>query len=383
MTVKKVTPYKDGKRRKMKMTKLTAVALTARGANQHAHVTFFKSDKSHTSVEKRMALTSIEIDHAHGVTIDDWALAQGGGQTTYHGPAADEHNHPYLIKSDGTIEIGAADGHIHFVEQTSDGITKNGLTEEQLVFAAISVTKSTANNGGKQSGNKEDIPMTDAEKVAAALKTAQDDLALSKKALVTAVAMGTMNDGQRAMHKSLTGDAQDEFLAKSVEDREAMVKAANDDNAVVYTTLKGIEFRKSDDSRMVEMAKSNDDMSKLLAKQTAATANLEVAKRATELFKNMTGDAATHTALLKAVETIEDKDLQKSVIECLEKNDAGIAAVLTTHGTVVVNKDADNAEAQLESMTKALMEKTAGLDYLDAYEKVCEANPTLMEKAVG
>lgn len=70
--VNKLTPYSDGKKRKMKMLKLTAVALTARGANPEANVTFFKSDK--TSAVKNGDLvdmvTSAEDGHQHGISVE-------------------------------------------------------------------------------------------------------------------------------------------------------------------------------------------------------------------------------------------------------------------------------------------------------------------------
>ena len=62
----KTTPFSDGKRRKMKMNKLTAIALTAQGANPHADVTFYKSiDKPILPEEKNMGdqnKTELEIE---------------------------------------------------------------------------------------------------------------------------------------------------------------------------------------------------------------------------------------------------------------------------------------------------------------------------------
>lgn len=381
-----MTPHTDGKRRKMKMKKLTAVALTSRGANQHAHVTFFKSEKgSETKIEKRMALVSMEVLHTHAVTIDDWAKMNKGGSTGW----VDDHDHPFVIGADGSIEIGAAKGHTHAMLKSVDEILKNGISEQQAIdlgesFLQFAKAKPAADNGNPQSGN-EDITMTDAEKVA--LKKAQDELALNKTALALAIAMGSMNDGQRAYHKNLDEAGQAEFLGKSVEDREAIVKAAEvaakSDNPVVYKSHKGVEFFKNDDQRMVEMAKDGDIRDAQMAKQAEKIADDSVAKRATELFKNLSGEAATHNALLKAVDGIEGDELRKNVMATLAASDAGIGAIVKEHGHQDLVLGDGDAEAQLETLAKKYVQDNPGTDFYDAYHIVSEANAGLLNKAVG
>ena len=375
--VNKLTPHSDGKRRKMSMTKLTAVALTARGANPEAHVTFFKSHKGgEASVEKRMALVTMEALHDHSISIDDFTKVHGGGDTGW----SDDHSHSFVIEEDGTITIGATKGHTHFMMKTVEEITKHGLSEEQMLFVK---SQPAADNGGPQSAN-EDNTMTDAEKAA---KKAQDEISSLKKSLATAVAIGSMNDGQRAIFKSLTGDAQDEFLAKSDEDREAIVKAAvakaADENAVVYKSHDGTEFFKSDDPRMIKMAQDGDIRDAKLEKAEAKAADSEVAKRAGDLFKNLSGDLDTHAALLKAVDGIENVDLRKNVMETLAKQDAGISAILETHGTQTVGVSDGDAEAKLDTLAKAYVTAHPEVNYFDAYSIVSDANADLLKKAVG
>lgn len=391
--VEKLTPHTDGKKRKMVMTKLTAVALTARGANPEAHVTFFKSHKSETSVEKRTVLASIEAMHTHAVVVDDWAKINKGGSTSWAGRDGEQHTHDYVINEDGSIEIGANEGHLHFVEKNVEQITKSGLSDEQIADSGLALTfkkdESTANKGGKLSGN-EDNTMTDAEKAA---EKAEKALALIKKQLALAVLMGTMSDAQKTFHAKLDTEAQAAFLAKSVDEREAEVQAvielAKAADAEVYKSADGTIFTKKDDVRLVAMAKQMDIDSAKFAKAQQALADTAVTKRASDLFKHMTGDITAHTALLKAVDTIEDAEVQKQVMEILAKSDAGIAALSTEQGhqhvDTVDKTDSAAANAKLESLALKYAEDNPGTNAADAYMKVSEtpAGMKLYEIAVG
>lgn len=388
--VKKLTPHTDGKKRKMIMTKLTAVALTQRGANPEAHVTFFKSDKSVTSVEKRTVLASMEALHTHAIVIDDYAKLNKGGSTSWAGGEQHQHSHDFVINDDGSVEIGANEGHLHFIEKSVEEITKSGLSDEQIADLGLVVKfqkdESTANKGGNLSAT-EDNTMTDAE---IAAKKAEDDLTLLKNQLALAILMGSMNDAQKAHHAKLDEAGQTEFVAKSVEERQAIVdtaiELAKSENAVVYKSEDGTEFFKNDDVRLVDMAKKADIQTAKLAKAQEATANLEVTKRATDLFKHMTGDVATHTALLKAVDTIEDAEVLKSVMAVLAKSDAGIAALGQEHGhqhTAVVKGDSAAANAKLEGLAKAHSAANPGVNAFDAYGIVADLNPDLYAIAVG
>lgn len=389
--VEKMTPYTDGKKRKMVMTKLTAVALTARGANPEANVTFFKSHKgSESSVEKRTVLASIEALHSHAVQIDDYAKLNKGGSTSWAGGEGNQHSHDFVIEEDGSVTIGANEGHLHFVEKNVEQITKTGLSDEQIADSGLVLKfekdTSTADNGGQQSAN-EDNTMTDAEKAA---KKAADELTLLKNQLALAVLIGSMNDAQKAHHASLDEAGQADFVAKSVEDREAIVtaavKAAKEDNAEVYKSKDGTKFFKSDDPRLVQMAKDGDIRDAKLAKAEAIAADGEVAKRATDLFKNLSGDATAQTALLKSVDGIKDEEIRKSVMAILAKSDAGISDLLIEHGSShVVAKagSADEANGKLEALAKKYVLDNPGTNAFDAYGIVGDQNPELYAKAVG
>lgn len=360
------------KKRIMHKLKLNEISAVDKPAQSPALAVIMK--RADETIEKRMALVSMEVLHTHSITIDDWAIVHKGGNTGW----VDDHDHPFVIEEDGSITIGAAQGHLHVIEKNVEEITKNGLTAKQMEFI-----KTTANDGN------EDTTMNDVEKAA---KKAKDEIAKLTKSLATATAIGTMNDSQRSMHAELTGDAADEFLAKSVEDREALVKAAvakaADENAEVYTSHDGEVFTKADDIRMVNMAKKNDIMAAKLAKSAELVANADVSKRAGELFKNMTGKPETRTALLKAVEGIKDEAERKDVVEALTKSDAGISDILKEHGhqTVVAKAGSpEEANAKLEELAKAHVTANPTVNYYDAYN-IVSVTPTgaeLYKKAIA
>ncbi len=382
----------DHKKKKRIMTKfrMTEISAVDRPAQSPALAVIMKRVEDN-KIEKRTVLASMEVLHTHAVVIDDYAKINKGGSTSWAGTTAeDQHSHDFVINEDGTITIGANEGHLHLVDKNVEEITKNGLTDEQLTNLGLVVEfqkgKSTATNGGQQSGSEDEIMMTDTEK--AAMQKAQDDLDSVKKSLAIAVALGALNDGQTAIYKSLKDEAAEEFLAKSNEDREAIVtvakQAAADKNAVVYKSNAGIEFRKSDDPRLVAMAKDGDIMAAKLAKSDQRSADLEISKRATELFKNLSGEGTTHEALLKAVDGIEDETVRKAVMETLGKQDAGISVLLKEHGTSIVAKvTTGDADAELEVLTKAYVAEHPEVNYFDAYGIVAEANAELYSKAVG
>lgn len=378
--------HKDKKKKRiMHKFKLGEISAVDKPAQSPALCVIMKRNDGET-IEKRTVLASMEALHTHAVVIDDYAKMNKGGNTGW----VDEHDHPFVINDDGTVTIGAAKGHLHFVEKNVEQITKNGLSDEQITDLGLVLEFSkdihTADDGGQQSAN-EDNTMTDAEK---AVKKAADDLTLLKNQLALAILMGSMNDAQKAHHAGLDDAGKEVFLAKSVDDREVIVKAAakaaEDDNAEVYKTRDGIVFTKADDPRMVTMAKNNDIQAAQIAKSAEVLANVDIAKRATELFKNLSGDVATQTALLKAVDGIKDEEARKSVMETLAKSDAGIGDLLKEHGssTVVAKAgSADEANGKLEALAKKYVQDNPGTNAFDAYGIVGDANPELYTQAVG
>lgn len=79
-------------------------------------------------------------------------------------------------------------------------------------------------------------------------------------------------------------------------------------NPIVHTAEDGTVYRKSDDSRLVEMSKKMDESIKIAKAEAAAREQVEVEKRAEAVFSKVAGKRSTHAAILKAVEGLGDTE---------------------------------------------------------------------------
>lgn len=218
----------------------------------------------------------------------------------------------------------------------------------------------------------------------------QEKLDANDAALIKANALAEMNDEHKAFYKSLSESDQKEFLEKSVEDRESQIEKASDkgDQTVVYTSLDGTEFTKSDDPRLVAMAKRSDNQEKELAKAKAKNADNELRKRAETEFQYLPGDVDVRMALIKSAEDIQNDDLRKKALEALKAQNTEMKKAFDERGTSqepnTFGKGADqgDAEEEMENLTKSRMQEK-GEDYYTAYDFVKTANPDIYAKAVG
>lgn len=195
---------------------------------------------------------------------------------------------------------------------------------------------------------------------------------LAKK-LAKAEAILALSAEQRAHYDGLAGDAQDEFLGKSAEDRESIVKAelakANDENSVVYTDSEGTEFRKSDDPRLVAMAKRADEERKARIEAETLRKADELAKRAGE-FQHLPGEQETKVELLKAVDSIKGEAREK-VMEMLKAHDGGLKNAFEKKGTTE-GKSSGDPKSEFEELVKKLREEDKTLTEAKAMVKVLE-----------
>ena len=294
----------------------------------------------YASVAKGASLTTETNGHTH-IVVTDW----GNGEST-HGDTSwvDHHTHPWLRDGD-EIVIGAASGHSHGIAKS----TKKTKTPE------------------------EPNAMTDQEK-----KDAADAATALTKRAERAEATLALPTAQRAHFDSLgTADA-DAFLAKSADEREAFVKNLADENAVVYTDLSGNEFRKSDDPRMVSMAKTNDAQAKDLIAAKAINKRATLEKRVTDEIPHLPGDTATKCAMLGAIDDIPDETVREAALKSLKANNDALAKAnveLGVAGTPLAGETltAASADVELDKLTKARVAKsTTGETYEAAYAAVLD-----------
>lgn len=132
----------------------------------------------------------------------------------------------------------------------------------------------------------------------------------------------------RKHYDGLADDAaRDAFLAKSAADQQVDLAKAGGDDPVVYTTLDGVDIRKSADPALLAMAKGRDDDKRELAKALAAGEDAVLEKRATDDLGNIGGELLGKKALLKAVDGIADASTKDAALAVLKAaNTAGKGA---------------------------------------------------------
>lgn len=345
--VNKLTPYSDGKKRKMKMLKLTAVALTARGANPEANVTFFKSDK--TSAVKNGDLvdmvTSAEDGHQHGISVEvyDGSLYINVG---YAKSSDSDNGHYHVLTSDGAggFKMASNAGHSHTI--SSQEIQDNLFNMLNKGIGEDTITKERAeqltavNKDGSLAHTEDTMP----EKLEADLATAKAEIATLKSQLATAVALGGLSDSHKSHYNSLSAADQVLFLGKSSADRNIELEAIKAADPVEYTAEDGTEYRKSAGASIINMAKRLDTQDKELAKQTALNENANLVKRAADELGNVAGEDVAKVALLKSIESIEDEETRTAVGAMIKACNSGLAKAFTEigHQAPVVNKKAED-----------------------------------------
>ncbi len=190
-------------------------------------------------------LTSETDGHQHGINVYSWKTSDGKLTLEYsisYGMAPEDettHSHPLARGSDGTgYVLGTVAGHTHTVDSAALGTAAMNLVMK--------------NKEGPVGTEKTD-------------KTAEK-LAELQKRLERAEAVNALKGDERAHFDSLAKDGQDAFLAKSADDRaseiEAVKKAKLDSDPVVYTTMDGVELRKSAGELAITQAKALDTVRK-------------------------------------------------------------------------------------------------------------------------
>lgn len=178
--------------------------------------------------------------------------------------------------------------------------------------------------------------------------------------------IANLNDAQRGVFKSLEGEEADAFLAKSDEERDAIVAKAEDSDPVVLTTLDGVEYRKSDDPRLIALAKAADEERAARLAMEAERKQERLAKRAEELG-NLPGDEDARLALVKAVDGL-DSDVKSKVDEILKAANSGLSKAFERNGTSQAPEGGSDAGGKLDSLAKRLQADDPKLSFAKAYD---------------
>ncbi len=315
-----------------------------------------KDGKKKKPFGKRALLLTATDGHTHTLIDESGPGARSivGDTSWTAGPDGMHHSHPWVRNPEtGAFAIGEANGHTH--NTLIDASADTAISLEKAKAGAPDPAKTSKSNSGDSTadsfGNvQQGTTMSEKNDQTAELEAVAKQLVEITKRAERAESVSELNDAQRGIFKSLDEEAQEAFLALTPEQREAQVAKAAEANAVVYTDAEGTEYRKSDDQRMVNLAKRADAERDLRVKgeELAKAANLS--KRA-EGFEHITGGVEAATLILKGIDLLPEAD-QAPAIEALKAQDAAMAQAFVRKGTSEVPSGDDSV---LDGIAKAIL----------------------------
>jgi hypothetical protein len=218
-------------------------------------------------------------------------------------------------------------------------------------------------------GNKEDQMTDTTQKNGHTVEQLQAQLARATK-------VAELTDAEKAHLGTLEGAPADEFLGKSAEERRAIVakaaKSAEDSDPVAYTTVDGVELRKSAGAAVIALAKSNDALRKDNDELRKRQQDAEFEKRASMELKHLPGTVQERAAMLKAIDTIPDQAQRAAAHNALKANDVALSHAFKSHGTSIVPA-VGSPDGELDTLAKEHA-KEKGVTYEQAYGAVLKTD---------
>lgn len=404
----------------MRALKINEISGVDKPAQEGARAMILKrvDDQEDDVVEKQVSLTTPAEGHSHLIYLDNGNGELNAGDTSY----TNGHSHPWIRTDLNSIVIGESLGHTHDLGEVSkagkvdegampdgsypiktkanlkDAIQAFGRAKNKAAVArhikaratalgledvlpsegvladllAKSVDIAAGDISGKTVGTKEET-MPDNKQTAVEIEAAKNlkQVETLTKSLEKANRILVLKSDVRAFYETLDEKAKETFLAKSAEEQTAEIAKSKDADPVVYKTASGVEYRKSDDSRLVLMAKQNDELAKSAAESKAQVLESEIRKRASQELSHLPGTEEVHVALLKAVDKIEDKEQREKVLETLKSKDAAMKSAFETKGHKA-STESGSAEDELDVMAKAYAE-TNKVSFEKAYGEVVKS----------
>lgn len=333
----------------MKRMFLREVSAVDTPAQTPAQAVLMKSAKP---VTKGLGMTNVVDGHSHTLLTHNYDGSEARmGSTDYQ----NGHSHQWIRDERGNIVFTTSQGHTHSVavmSKNDDGTLANQSSTNNPASA-------TAKGGNEH-------PMTK-EEIAALEKAVQDANARAERA----ERLAQLTDTQRELFKSLSPEAQSEFLTLTPEQRNARVAKSLESNPVVET-IDGMEFRKNDDPRMLAMAKqARQDREK--AREAEKRLHVEQLNKRAEGLAHLPGDAETRVALLEAVDTLPVEKREK-VEALLKAHDLKLSATANQLGTAATPSGDNDAANKLDEMAKAVQKSEPSLTFAQAYAKAIKSD---------
>jgi hypothetical protein len=189
--------------------------------------------------------------------------------------------------------------------------------------------------------------------------------------LVKAESFGKLNDAEKTHYATLDDAGQAGFLKMDDGARSNVLEKVAASDPVVYTAADGEEFHKSDDPRLVKMARQSDTDRKLAKADRDKAEKLELTKRADDELNNLPGEPEVKVELLKAIDAIEDEAVRKSINEMLKAGNDAQAEAFITKGTK--DEPIGDAEGKLNNLAKAYAKENS-VSEVDAYNEVLKTD---------
>lgn len=308
-------------------------------------------------------LTSSTNGHTHII----WLHGSAGESTMQrdsdeNGPSEGHHDHPWILAANGSIEVGDNLGHTHSVD-AADVTT--------ALVAAMNKAHPTA---GKTPARKE-IEMPDDKTLKALekrLEKAEDRAKKAEERADLQSILGGLTPTQKAHFDTLGDPEKAVFVTKSNQLRddeiEAVRKAAEVEDPIVYRSTKGIEVRKSDGPTILALAKQGDEDRERADKAEKALAGERLTKTAEAL--SLPGTTEQTVALLKAVETIPEGPERDAAMAALTAGSAAIEKGFGNIGSLAPSDPEDGGAGTIAKMVKAHMEANPGVNEAHATRAV-------------
>ncbi len=274
-------------------------------------------ETSQKALAERQAMVDDEIAMKNGslpiVTADDVATVLDCSEFWGDNPDAISH----IMKRATVLKVELpSEGELATLFKDAQLASEDDLSKENKI---MTTKNEKVTNEGSDDAKK-------LEEAVAKQAATEAELAVTKQ-------LAEMTDAQKDHYTGLDLEAAQEFLTKSSDEKDADIKDASDADKVVYKSVEGTEYRKSDDPRLVAMAKDRDTDAKRLAKMEKDAEDKSYAKRAKEELANLPGTEDSKVATLKALDGIEDEDVRKTALEALHASNADMAQAFVEHGT--------------------------------------------------
>jgi Putative phage serine protease XkdF len=360
---------------KLRSGELTGVSIAGNGIRELAKRATSRVSKS------SVVATSVEEGHAHTIDLCAPTSCWGGSLSTSCQTSAGEeqsHTHAWTYDESGVVTILPDSGHTHTVEgvvspevmaeaaaddDEDDKSCAPCATEDKPSGPTVVVVSARAPGLSTRPGavptvkSKEQLmPTAEETKIAELTKSVERLTALSK-----------LNDSQREYHSTLSLVEGTAFLAKSATERAAIVEpievAKRAANEIVYTSAGGESFRKSDDPRLVAMAKRLDSAN-------AATEQVTLEKRASTDLSHFAKSLGVKAAIVKALDGIADESVRKEALEAVRGANTAMQMLGKSNGFVPVDgPQLDDPAAKLDVLAKKY-EADNKVSYAKAYDAV-------------